>query len=178
MRDGTLVVRPDSGDPPVVVREVLERLGRAFGAERNAKGFRVLPPQVRVIQGDGVDHATVRAILFTLKTAGWSADNVAFGMGGGLLQKLHRDTQQFAFKCSEIEVRGARRPVFKDPVTDPGKRSKRGRLSLVAGPGGLPRTTAETDAGEDLLREVFVDGKLCNQIDFEQVRRNARLPGC
>ena len=41
-RDGTLVVRPDSGDPPEIVIAVLEALADAFGSERNAKGYRVL----------------------------------------------------------------------------------------------------------------------------------------
>ena len=103
-REGSLVVRPDSGDPPEVVAEVLRRLGDAFGTETNAKGFRLLPPQVRVIQGDGIDLEMVRAIFARTAREGWSADNLAFGMGGALLQRLDRDTQRFAFKCSEVTV--------------------------------------------------------------------------
>ena len=30
-------------------------------------------------------------ILQAMQDAGWSADNIAFGSGGGLLQKLNRD---------------------------------------------------------------------------------------
>ena len=30
----------------------------------------------------------------------WSAENIVLGCGGGLLQKLNRDTLKFAFKCS------------------------------------------------------------------------------
>src|SRR5262249_50868100 len=55
-RKGTLVVRPDSGDPPTIVSEVLRILGDAFGFSINGKGFKVLHPNVRVIQGDGVDY--------------------------------------------------------------------------------------------------------------------------
>ena len=50
----TVVVRPDSGDPVKVLPEVLNTLGAAFGHTTNEKGFRVLPDQVRVIQGDGI----------------------------------------------------------------------------------------------------------------------------
>lgn len=173
-RNGTLVVRPDSGDPATVVLEVLERLGAAFGSHVNPKGFRVLPPQVAVIQGDGIDYAMTRRILETLRDAGWSADNVAFGMGGGLLQKLDRDSQKFAFKCAEVTVHGQARAVFKDPVTDPGKRSKRGRMKLIRGEAGL-ETVSPASPGDDLLHDVFADGEILVRSDFEAIRARAAL---
>ncbi len=92
------MVRPDSGKPREVVLKVLEILGSKFGYETNAKGYRVLNPKVRVIQGDGVNYWTIQDTLTAMNRAGWSADNITFGMGGALLQQLNRDTQQFAFK--------------------------------------------------------------------------------
>lgn len=171
-RAGTLVVRPDSGDPAPTLLRVLETLGEAFGCERNAKGYRLLPPQVRVIQGDGIDYDEAGRILATLAENGWSADNVAFGMGGGLLQKLDRDTQQFAFKCSHVVVEGRPRDVFKDPVTDPGKRSQRGRLKLVRTPEGL-RSARREEPGADLLEPVFRDGEILAAPRFDEVRARA-----
>ena len=86
---------------------------------------------VRVIQGDGINPASIRAILERITGAGSAADNVAFGMGGALLQQLNRDTQKFALKCSAARVDGHWLDVFKDPITDKGKTSKRGRLTLL-----------------------------------------------
>jgi hypothetical protein len=80
---------------------------------------------------------------------GWSADNIAFGMGGALLQRLDRDTQKFAFKCSSVTIDGRRREVFKDPVSDPAKRSKRGRTS--ASGSHFPWTRDRFDAMRTLL---------------------------
>ena len=98
---------------------MFEILGEKFGYETNSKGYRVLPPCVRVIQGDGVNMFTIQNMLYQLsKFHGWSADNLAFGMGGALLQQLNRDTQKFAFKCSAAELNGKWQAVFKDPVTD------------------------------------------------------------
>ena len=57
---------------------------------------------------------------------GWSANNIAFGSGGGLLQKMNRDTQKCAFKCSLATVDNKDIDVFKDPITAPGKKSKKG----------------------------------------------------
>lgn len=174
-RDGTLVVRPDSGDPPSTVKRVLEVLGRAFGTEENAKGFRLLAPQVRVIQGDGIDYETADAILRTMEAAGWSADNLTFGMGGALLQKLNRDTQEFAFKCSSITQEGNTRDVYKDPATGAAKKSKAGRLKLVRSARGHYETRPESAEGEDILVDVFRDGELLTDWSFDTIRRNATL---
>ena len=100
----TLVVRPDSGKPEVVVLEVLERLYAEFGGTVNRKGYKVLSDCVRVIQGDGVNLESIEVILASIKQAGFSADNIAFGMGGGLLQKVDRDTLGFAMKASAVKV--------------------------------------------------------------------------
>ena len=126
----TVVIRPDSGDPVTVVLKCLELLDEAFGHTMSAKGYRVLN-HVRVIQGDGVNPDSIRAILEHITSAGYAADNVAFGMGGALLQRLDRDTQKFALKCSAARVDGRWIDVYKDPVTDSGKQSKRGRLRLL-----------------------------------------------
>jgi nicotinamide phosphoribosyltransferase len=154
-RNGTLVVRPDSGVPEEVVVKVLEALGEAFGYDHNAKGFKVLNPKVRVIQGDGIDYDSVQDILGNMRVHKWSADNIAFGMGGALLQKLNRDTQKFAFKCSSVVVNGQPRDVFKQPVTQDWKRSKAGRFDV--GP------------------EVFRDGKVLVEHKFDDIRVRAAL---
>src|ERR1019366_4331393 len=129
-RDGVVVIRPDSGNPRDVVLQVLGWLGEKFGYETNQKGYRVLCPKVRVIQGDGVNYYTIQDTLATMAKAGWAAENVAFGMGGALLQQLNRDTQQFAIKCSSVTVDGEERAVWKSPKGDASKASKRGRLAL------------------------------------------------
>jgi nicotinamide phosphoribosyltransferase len=175
-RDGVLVIRPDSGDPPAVVVKVLEILGEKFGSTLNSKGFRLLHPKVRVIQGDAIDFTMLDRILSAMKNAGWSADNIAFGSGGGLLQKLNRDTQKFAFKCSSATVDGVERDVFKQPVTDVGKQSKAGRLKLVMhdnGDGPTLITVPATDPREDQLKTVFRNGELPVDQSLAQIRERS-----
>ena len=171
-RNGTLVVRPDSGIPKDVVLKCVEILGDKIGFSVNEKGYKVLNPKVRVIQGDGVNYESIGEILENLKIHGWSADNVGFGMGGALLQKVHRDTQKFAFKCSCATVNGEDRDVFKDPITDHGKRSKKGRLKLVY-ENGQYQTKALYEAGEDILQTVFENGVILQEIDFEVIKANS-----
>lgn len=176
---GTLVIRPDSGNPVDIVSETIERLMARFGYQTNTKGYRVLPDCVRVIQGDGVSLTTIDAILSAMEQQGQSADNIAFGMGGELLQKVNRDTLQFAMKASAAKVNGKWRDVFKDPVTDHGKRSKKGRLAVVSKGGNSVVTCREEDMSvqENQLVTVFRNGRLLVDADFEAVRHAAYPEG-
>lgn len=158
-RDGVLVVRPDSGYPPEIVVKVLSILGDKFGFTTNEKGYKVLNPKVRVIQGDGIDLKMLDTILVTMRGNLWSADNISFGSGGGLLQKLNRDTQRFAFKCSAIYVNDEWRDVYKQPSTDGSKKSKSGRMKLIRDDDAWQTVPIDDPRGSDELRTVFVDGK-------------------
>lgn len=176
-REGTVVIRPDSGVPSSIVPQVLEILGNKFGHTTNDKGFKVLDPHIRVIQGDGVDYEETGRILGAMKRDGWSADNVAFGMGGGLLQKLHRDTQMFAFKCSSITIDGEEHEVMKNPLTATWKSSKPGRLKLVDSGderGYTTRKVSEEWPTPDLLVETFRDGKILVDPTFQEIRDRAQ----
>lgn len=115
-RDGVLVVRPDSGDPIVSTAKVIQALWDTFGGTVNSKGFKVLDPHVRMIQGDGIDREMIYQILTRFERLGFSIDNIAFGSGGGLLQKFNRDTYKFAFKCSEATIDNRTYPVQKFPM--------------------------------------------------------------
>jgi nicotinamide phosphoribosyltransferase len=177
-RDGTLVIRPDSGDPATVVCQVLDILGARFPTTTNSKGYKVLNKHVRLIQGDGINFTSLGQILEAVAAHGWSADNIAFGSGGGLLQKLNRDTLKFAFKCSSVIVAGQERDVFKRPVTDNGKQSKSGRFKLIRvdGPQGSSYATVkESDPGEDVLQTVFENGSLVGRTTFAEVRKRAAI---
>ena len=86
--------------------QVLKILGEKFGTTKNSKGYNVLPPYIRVIQGDGISRETLDKILKKITSEHWSAENLVFGSGGALLQKLNRDTLKCAYKCSFAVVDG------------------------------------------------------------------------
>jgi len=176
-RDGIVVVRPDSGDPATTVGSVLESLGDKFGYEINGKGYKVLNPHVRVIQGDGVNYDSIRGILTYIHNRGWAAENVAFGMGGALLQQLNRDTQRFAIKCSSVTINGVEQDVWKETKTDPGKASRRGRL--VLGHNGGEFVTIKAEPGliytNDWLKTVYENGELKIDQTVEEIRKRAAL---
>lgn len=178
---GTLVVRPDSGDPETVPVEIIEILAEQFGYTVNSKGYKVLHPSVRVIQGDGINEHSLPKIIENLKKAGFSADNIAFGMGGGLLQAWNRDSLKYAMKASAIRIDEGEWVGFsKDPITDKGKQSKQGRLGLVfeggigsAGHRTLPENLANKKG--NILRTVFKNGELLIEDTFQEIRDRAAL---
>lgn len=183
-RDGTFVVRPDSitqahKTPAEITLWIVNRLWRDFPGEKNSKGYRVLDPHVRVLYGDGIDKKDMNAICMALINKGFSVENMVFGMGGGLLQKVNRDTQRFAFKSSAQKRGGAWYDVYKNPL-DRSKASKRGRLKLFKRLNGEYETVREEvlpddHVAEELLRKVFQDGVITKHYTFDEVRKNAKM---
>lgn len=185
-REGVFVVRPDSvtpmhESPEALVLHILERLWECYGGVTNAQGYRVLDPHVRVLWGDGIDPQGIEDIVETAMDFMFSPENLVFGMGGGLLQKVNRDTERFAFKCSaQRNADGLWRDVYKEPLGG-NKPSKRGRLRLERDTLGNYSTVNELYAPDDhcvdsaVLKTVFENGRLFSQTTFDQVRERATL---
>lgn len=171
-----LVVRPDSGDPITTPVNCILILMEKYGYTTNSKGYLVLPDNIRVLQGDGIDEKDLEKILSYMMNLNLSAENIIFGMGGGLLQKCDRDTQKFAMKCSAARVNGEWRDVYKEA---PGKKSKRGRLALVqtATEDGLRYVTVPHygNALYDQLRLVYYNGDLMVDDTLEEIRNRTNV---
>jgi len=128
-----------------------------------------------------------------LLNLGYSASNMSFGMGGGLLQKNNRDTHKFALKCSAVRVNGIWQDVYKDPaVYDDNwhkvdeksfKASKRGRQELIYNPQTDEYKTIRleemqpylNDGWEAALETVMEDGYMVRDVSFAEVRKNAGM---
>lgn len=172
---GTLVIRPDSGDPVVVLSRLLPSLSKKFGYTINDKGYIVLN-NVRLIWGDGINYDTIKSIYgICVDTMKFSADNLAFGMGGALLQIVNRDDQKFAMKASAALIDGEWIDVFKDPITDPGKKSMKGRFSVVLRDGKYMTLPYDENLGdEDLLKVRYKNGEVFDSPDFATIRARAQ----
>lgn len=173
-QNAMLVIRPDSGVPEEVVVECMKILDKRFGSVVNTKGYKLLN-NVRVIQGDGITINSIPTILEAVKQAGFSTDNLAMGMGGGLLQQCNRDTFKFAMKCSSAIIDGKDVDVYKDPITDKGKRSKKGRFALVKN-GINYETVSVSRCGyepRDCLKDIYRDGNVILEISLDQIRLNS-----
>lgn len=178
----TLVIRPDSGDIDHVLRKLLPRIREGFGAVENSRGFDVLN-NVKVLWGDGMDEHTIYTPFDVAYSCGIAADSVMAGSGGGLMQAdIDRDTCKFAFKASNITIAGKDIPIAKDPITDPGKMSKKGRMVLS--------TFVDVDTNKwtygtvtssdrfydqvqevDILEPVYRNGELLKEDTMDEIRK-------
>lgn len=190
-----IVFRPDSGDMMEVVPRLLALQEAAFGYDMTPQGFKKIRT-VGIIQGDGVDHGAIRSLLGkVIYSLRYSADCVIFGSGGALLQKCNRDTLKFAQKACSILVEapatGLRQDgplpklvwkgISKNPITDSGKKSKEGVLTLVRSKMTGELSVARLDLGEldaefeDIMQLVYNCGDLYNETTLAEVR--ARVAG-
>lgn len=193
VRDGTFVVRPDSTTaqhptPESLVVWIAKQLWHDFKGHTNEKGYKVLDSHVKMLWGDGIDPDGEERILRELALNSFSSENIVFGMGGGRLQKINRDTQRFAFKASAIERGGLWHDIYKEPL-DATKTSKKGRLQLTrftnesgvvsydtlpeGAKVGVLAYAVQNDqrrAEQNVLQTVFEDGKLIVDQTFDEIR--------
>ncbi len=173
---GRLVVRPDSGDLPETIIKLLDILSneKNFGFLWNDKGYKELPDYIRVIQGDGVDKDVINEILLSMQKNKYSANNITFGMGGSLLQKVDRDTFSFAMKVSALHDGVAWRDVYKKPITDKSKNSRGGRFAIMKNQ-KIKIISEDKEIQNNLLKKRYENGKLFNEIFLDEIRLNAAL---
>jgi nicotinamide phosphoribosyltransferase len=189
-RNGRVVFRPDSGDPPKIICGdgdaetgspewfgAIRLLDKMFGSKKNKKGYRVLNPKIGLIYGDGMFYERFERVLEMMKLMGYASSNLVIGVGGLLLQHHSRDDQGFAIKATFAEVDGKVRELMKDPVTDQKKKSHKGLLALMKDADGRyytkDRCTMEEEAAS-LLETVYENGKITRLTTFDEIRKLAR----
>jgi nicotinamide phosphoribosyltransferase len=176
------VIRPDSGDPAEIIPktiDIMEKNGVSFSI--NNKGYKVWD-KFRIIWGDGITMESMRTMLEIMVDRGYSSENIAFGSGGWLMQQHDRDTQGWAVKCSNITLRDDEgdydMDVFKDPITAPGKVSKKGKVSTFKDKvtGRIFVSQVGDDSCEscvDMLETVYENGKMVKEYSMAEVRSNS-----
>ncbi|WP_296783693.1 nicotinate phosphoribosyltransferase [uncultured Methanobrevibacter sp.] len=169
--DNKVVFRPDSGEPVSTTIDCLNLLSEGFGSHLTDKGYKVFDLNIGLLWGDGLNYQKIRDILFAMKSAGWAAQNIIFGMGGGLHTAVNRDTQRNAFKCSAQLRDGVWHDIFKNPL-DSSKKSKTGRFKLIRENSSF-RTVSIDSEGEDYLQTVFKDGELLIDDTFADIKQRA-----
>src|SRR5690606_7521589 len=126
--DVKLVLRPDSitadlRTPSAVVLWTLAEFARRGLLVPDGHGRMALPAHYGLLWGDGLTTDGITTILRDVTAEGYSATSLVFGMGGGRLQAVTRDTLKTAIKCSAQERNGAWVDVYKETY---GKQSLRG----------------------------------------------------
>ena len=169
--DNKIVFRPDSGEPVSTTIDCLNLLSEGFGSHLTDKGYKVFDLNIGLLWGDGLNYQKIRDILFAMKSAGWAAQNIIFGMGGGLHTAVNRDTQRNAFKCSAQLRDGVWHDIFKNPL-DSSKKSKTGRFKLIKENKSFKTVSIDSE-GENYLQTVFKDGELLVDDAFADIKQRA-----
>jgi len=187
-RNGKVVVRPDSGDPPLIIcgdpsadsieaqKGVIRLLDEGFGSKTNDLGFKEIDEHIGMIYGDAIWYDRAQQILSKMAGMGYASNNIVFGSGGLLLNQWSRDTLKMAIKATYCEVEGEPRPIEKVPATDKSKRSKKGLLMLQkydTDIGTSFRTwdqVSPVQEDDGVLEDVFVDGELVRTQTLTSVR--------
>lgn len=187
-RQGTLVIRPDSGDPYDILvggdidkplgsvqrAGVVEALWDLFGGTVNATGFKELDPHIAAIYGDSITLDRAERITDGLRMKGFASTCVTFGVGSYTYQYNTRDTFGSAMKATWAQVNGKGVDLLKDPVTDDGtKKSATGRLAVLhdlTGELTLIQKADRYQEGGSLLRPVWENGEFVVRQTFDQVR--------
>lgn len=169
----TLVVRPDSGDPVEVLPAMLEILSKGFKTRMNDKGLKVFE-NLKLLWGDGISEQNYLVVLGIMPANGYGVENLMLGSGGGLLQNVNRDTMKFAFKASAILTNIGWTPIAKAPITDPGKKSKPGRLMLIktkdTGEFATVDESLAAQLGTQQLEVVYKNGSLLRDQTMTEIR--------
>ncbi|MBD0863642.1 nicotinate phosphoribosyltransferase [Gordonia sp. zg691] len=174
---GLVAVRCDSGDPITTPVETVETLMECLGSSTNSKGFKLLPPNVRVVQGDGLDLQAFAGIYAELERRGLASDNVLCGMGAGLLQAVTRDTLNFGYKASAVCISGEWKGIAKKPTGSSMKHSKAGRLALQYIDGDYRTVLRESIPAEDnVMIPIFRNGEILKTWEFSELKARSERP--
>jgi len=184
-RNGKVVFRPDSGVPELIINGnpdgtseaekmgVLRLLERTFGATTNQKGYRVLNSKVGCIYGDGMYYDRFVKTLGIMKENQYASSNLVVGVGGILLQQHNRDDLGFSFKATYTECNGEPQLIWKDPITDSGKKSHKGLLCTTFDGDGEWNTEDQVNwerEGQGMLKTVYEDGFMRGWRTLDEMR--------
>lgn len=188
-RDGRAVIRPDSGDPVLIVagdpngkteierKGVVEALWDIFGGTETEKGYKLLSSKVGVIYGDSITFERAVRITESLQAKGFAFGNCVFGIGSYTYNYVSRDSLGNALKSTLCVVNGEERQIYKNPKTDDGlKKSQKGMVAVVKDGDTfafIDHLGLSDKIKGDQLVEVYRDGKLLVEQSLSEIR--ARL---
>jgi len=151
----------------------VELLWDCFGGTISSTGYKILNEKVGVIWGDGITFKNQTDILERLEAKGFASCNIVFGIGSYSMGYATRDNQGTACKATYIEGNGEGREIYKDPKTDPGKKSAKGLLAVLKDSKGvhyLKDRCTWSEVKNCELQLIYKDGKTYNEVTLDAIR--------
>lgn len=185
-RNGTLTIRPDSGNPVDIIcgnidgkteeekKGVIQLLYEVIGGTVSSTGYKVLDPHIFCLQGDGINLERLQQILECLKRKSFASTNLCFGTGSYNFVRRTRDDLGQAIKMVYSEKSDKQINVFKDPITDSDKfkKSACGLLQVKKEHGKyvLYDQVDWTHEQDSELKTVFKNGQLLCETSLSEIR--------
>lgn len=137
-------------------------------------GYKHLDEHIGAIYGDSITLERQQEIICRLMDKGF-APAVVLGIGSFTYQYVTRDTHGSAIKATSVVKGDKREAIFKDPKTDPGKKSAKGLLMVNKDKEGnyylVDDVTEEAEASDyNLLKTVWKDGEFVRKTTLAEIR--------
>lgn len=193
LREGKVVIRPDSGDPVKIIcgdpdaiagspeyKGAIECMWEIFGGTITNKGYKLLDSHIGLIYGDSITTERCKQICEQLEAKKFASFNVVFGIGSYTYQYATRDNFSWAVKATYGEINGEGRNIFKQPKTDDGiKNSAKGLLAVYKTESGDSyRMISEATWDQVLncdLQLVYREGVLYNEQSLSEIRERIAM---
>ncbi|NET72668.1 MAG: hypothetical protein F6K62_17585 [Sphaerospermopsis sp. SIO1G2] len=153
------------------VKGLIECLWDIFGGTETDKGYKLLDEHIGAIYGDAITLVRQNQIIERLIEKGF-VPMVVLGVGSFSFQFVTRDTHGSAVKATNVIKAGEDQAIWKDPKTDPGKKSHKGLMRVERENGELVVYDQQTREQEKqgLLETVYLDGKLVRETTLAEIR--------
>lgn len=196
LREGKVVIRPDSGDPVDIIcgthshispmmklyghestpqtKGLIECLWDIFGGTISEKGYKILDSHIGAIYGDSITLDRARQICERLEAKGFASTNIVLGIGSYTYNYVTRDVFGFAVKATAGRVNSKDVEIFKDPKTDnSGKKSAKGLLAVYRQDNTfiLKEQATWDEVNNCAFETVFEDGALMREQTLAEIRQ-------
>lgn len=196
-REGKLVIRPDSGNPVNIITGlvfengkvdvevnhlatneeicgVIELLWNIFGGTVNNEGYKILDSHIGGIYGDSITLDRQTQIYQRLADKGFASTNIVLGVGSYTYRYCTRDSLGFAAKGSWFECDGKGYNIYKDPITDDGRKKSLKGLIQVTENFEVKTECSWEEESKGVLQVIYENGNFSNETSLEEIRERIK----
>lgn len=163
-----------------VQKGAIQLLWETFAGTISKKGYKLLSDKVGLLYGDAITIKRADEISAKLAHNGFASTNVVYGIGSFTYSYVTRDSLGYALKSTYAMINGKETFIEKDPKTDDKnlKKSLTGKVAVVKGEDGVLKYVDHLTAAEEkdypgnLLRTIFKNGEIENEITFAEMKKN------
>lgn len=166
---------PENKDiPETEWKGVIELLWDIFGGSVNEQGYKVLDPHIGTIYGDSIHLERQVQIYARLEAKGFASTNIVLGVGSYTYRHVTRDSLGFAAKGAWFECDGKGYDIYKDPITDDGRKKSLKGLIQVTENYEVKTECSWEEESKGVLQVIYENGNFSNETSLEEIRERIK----